>query len=77
MKVIEVIASRVWINRKTGQRVSPYGACPWASRLERADWEMFTVGFTWALDNGTIGLGRVPAKTMEEAVAVMRQVNGS
>jgi hypothetical protein len=75
MKVLEVIESKVWVNKKTGLRVSPYGACPWTSEADRINWTLETVGYTWRNDNGTIGLGRVPAKTREEAIEVMEKVN--
>lgn len=74
MKVIEVVESRVWVH-VSGRRTSVHGSCPWTSDRERKDWALQTQGYTWHLDNGTIGLGRVPAKTREEAEEVMRKVN--
>lgn len=75
MKVVRVIESKVWRNKLTGARVSPYGACPWMSVGEREQWELVSQGWSWELDNGTVGLGRVPAKTREEAEMVMRRFN--
>jgi hypothetical protein len=75
MRIVEVIEAKVLQNSKTGQRVSPYGAAPWQSESERAEWALVTTGYTWQLDNGRIGLCRLPAKTREEAESVMREHN--
>lgn len=75
MRVIKVVESQVWVNSTNGQRASPYGACPWGSEADRPNWKLVTVGYTWVNDNGTVGLGRMPAKTYEEAVEVMHKVN--
>lgn len=75
-RIIEVIPSRRW-RHTSGRTASIYGACPWtgAPGNTEADWIMETVGWTWVNANGTIGLGRVPAATKEEAEAVMNAVN--
>lgn len=75
MKIIRVIESKVWNNKRTGAKASIYGSVPWMTDAGRADWEMVTQGWTWELTNGTIGFGRVPAKTREEAEAVMLRFN--
>lgn len=75
MRILEVIESKHWRNKVTGQTASIYGAMPYASSADKANWELATGGFTWRNDNGTIGLGRVPAKTREEALEVMRKFN--
>jgi hypothetical protein len=75
MKIVEVIESRVWINKLTNMRVSPYGACPWTRESDKPNWELITEGWTWRNDNGTVGLGRMPAKTREEAEQVMQACN--
>lgn len=77
MKVIEVIPARHWLHKASGLRASIYGAVPWtgAAGNTEEDWEMVTSGFTWLNDNGTVGLGRVPAATREEADAVMERMN--
>lgn len=56
---------------------SLYGACPWDGQPgnQRIDWTIETSGWTWENSNGTIGLGRVPAATREEAEEIMRKVN--
>lgn len=74
MRILEVIPSTRYRNTVTGRSASIYGACPWSSKDE-ADWMVETSGFTWRCANGTIGLGRVPAATREEAVEVMNRVN--
>lgn len=76
MKVVRVIESRVW-RHVSGATASIYGAVPWtgATGNQREHWTMVTQGYTWEMSNGTIGLGRVPAKTREEAEEVMRKIN--
>lgn len=77
MRILEVVSSRVWVNKLTGSTASIYGAAPWtgASGNTRADWTVETRGFTWAMSNGTIGFGRKAAATREEAEAVMKDFN--
>lgn len=75
MRILEVIESRRWRNITTGDTASLYGAVPYTSESDKPNWIVETVGWTWRNDNGTIGLGRVPAKTREEALEVMESVN--
>jgi hypothetical protein len=67
MRIVEVVQARVWVNKVTGLKVSPYGACPWTSLADKSNWEMVQMGWTWRLDDGTVGCGRVAAKTLREA----------
>lgn len=63
----EIIPSTVLVGPQ-GQRVSPYGSAPWMSDAEKALWHEETVGFTVRNKiNGTVGIGRQPWKTREEA----------
>jgi hypothetical protein len=75
-RIVEVIPARRW-RHKNGATASLYGAVPWsgAPGNTEADWAVETVGWTWRNVDGTIGLGRVPAATREEAEEVMRKVN--
>lgn len=76
MKIItEIIKSRAWINKKTGETTSIYGAVPYVSESDKQNWEIETRGYTWRKYDGTIGLGRAPAKSYEEALEVMNKVN--
>jgi len=75
MYIVKVIESRRWKNSKTGQTASIYGAVPYYSEKDKADWEIETIGYTWANSDGTIGLGRVPVKTEQEAIDVMNRIN--
>lgn len=75
MKVLEVIESKRWRNTKTNATASLYGACPWTSDADKQAWVLEVVGWTWRNADGTIGLGRVPAKTREEALDVMARIN--
>lgn len=76
MKIIEVIESRRWINRLTGRTASIYGAVPYTNDADKPNWSIETVGWTWRLENGTVGLGRIPCKTRDEALEVMNRFNG-
>lgn len=75
MRIIEVIESKRWKNTVTGATASIYGAVPYTSEADKGRWVVETVGYTWRREDGTVGLGRVPAKTLEEALAVMERVN--
>ena len=74
-RITKVIPARRWKNSITGQTASLYGAKPWLSDIDEGNWYVETGGWTWRNSNGTIGLGRVPAKTKAEAEAVMHHVN--
>lgn len=74
MRIVEVIESRVWVNSRTGATASIYGALPYIG--DGAEWSIVADGWTWAMDNNTIGCGRVPAKTRAEAEAFMAEWNG-
>ena len=67
----EVIPSRVWKNASTNQSVSIYGAVPYQKDAAAEGWAIVDVGFT-IRDNvsGTVGIGRVPFKTQQEAEQV-------
>lgn len=75
MKIIAVIESRHWINSQTGATASIYGACPYTTEADKQNWSIQVRGYTWRLDNGTVGLGRQPAKTRAEAEEIMQQFN--
>lgn len=75
MKIIAVIESRRWVNRLNKRTASIYGAVPWTHPSDKINWSMETVGWTWQLANGTIGLGRVPASSRAEAERVMTEFN--
>ncbi len=75
MKIIKVIPSRHWRNTKTQATASIYGAAPYNSDADKANWVIEVSGYTWLNDNGTIGLGRMPAATLEEAVEIMDKYN--
>ncbi len=75
MRIIEIVESKYWYNTKTERTASIYGAVPWTNDLFKPDWEIRTRGYTWRLDNGTVGLGRQPVKTFSEALEVMKSFN--
>jgi hypothetical protein len=76
MRVTKVIEAKHWKNKITGATASIYGAVPYMTTAEAEGWEIVSCGWTWENSNGTVGLGRVPAKTYEEAVTVMNRING-
>lgn len=66
--VVEAVS---W-QRDDGRTASIYGACPWMSERERPRWKTVSQGWTVQdARNGTVGCGRVPWKTREEAQAVV------
>lgn len=75
MKITKIIESKHWVNYKTGQTASIYGSVPYLNDLDKQNWTIATRGYTWQLDNGTIGLGRTPTKTYEEAFEIMTTFN--
>lgn len=75
MRIIEIVESKYWLNIKTKQTASIYGAVPYSNESNKQDWTIVTRGYTWRLDNGTIGLGRMPVKTYDEAKQIMDAFN--
>ena len=63
----EVVESKCW-RHKNGMTASIYGAVPWTNDKAKDDWQIVVRGFT-IRDNRlhTIGCGRMPFKTKEEA----------
>lgn len=64
MYPLEVIPSRQWHNAETGRTASLYGAAP-----QGDGWQIRNVGYTLRMANGTVGCGRPPFPTREDAVA--------
>jgi hypothetical protein len=75
MKILKIIESKHWVNKINGATASIYGSVPYTNDLDKENWHIITKGFTWLLDNGTVGLGRQAAKTLTEAQDVMKQFN--
>jgi hypothetical protein len=75
MQVIKIIESKHWINKVSGHTASIYGSVPYTNEADKLNWSIELRGYTWQLSNGTIGLGRQPAKTLAEAQAVMNLIN--
>jgi hypothetical protein len=72
--MIEVIEAKRWRNTETQATASLYGAVPYYG--DRGAWIVESYGFTWRdTRSGTVGLGRVAAKTREEAQAVADKIN--
>ena len=72
---IEVIPHRFW-EHTSGLKASLFGACPWTNAADKENWQVIERGWTWRDNrNGTIGLGRIPAKTREEAQELADKIN--
>jgi hypothetical protein len=66
----------MWRNKKTGAGASIYGAVPWTSSEDKANWEKINTGFTvYNEQRNTIGIGRAPWKTRGEAEAWIKNEN--
>lgn len=76
MRITEVIESKRWVNKLTKATASIYGSVPWTNDIDRDNWSIELIGWTWKRSDGCIGLGRAPASTYDEALAVMAKVNG-
>jgi hypothetical protein len=62
------IEARAW-RHSSGKTASLYGAVPWLSEADRPNWTVETTGWTVKHRDGTVGLGRKPFITREEAQA--------
>lgn len=70
-----VVTSRAWRHMLTGQTVSLYGSCPWLNDNDRPNWSIVDRGFTIQNPDGTIGCGRPPCATIEEAQELADRLN--
>ena len=68
MKRYEVVPYRFHRHIASGRKVSIFGAVPWVSSADKANWETVSEGFTWA-DNkdNTVGCCRRPVADRAEA----------
>ena len=63
----EIIESKQW-QCTDGRTASIYGACPYVSEADKADWAIKAVGYTVRnMKTGTVGIGRKPFATFDEA----------
>lgn len=75
MGPFEVTEAIVW-RHSNGGTASPYGACPWTNDNDKPNWRLEIAGYT-LLDasSGTVGIGRVPFATRDEAQALADKLN--
>ena len=75
MQRYEIIESKRWVNTD-GRTASIYGACPYVSDADKANWAVQTVGWT-IRDNqrNTVGMGRQPFTSMYDASAFLHNLN--
>ena len=73
MRIPIIIESKHWVNTVTGQTASPYGAVPYTDQ-DKVQWELVTRGFTFKYPDGTIGCGRQPFKTLDEAAQALEHL---
>jgi hypothetical protein len=64
-----VIPSRFYVHKPTGRTISIFGACPWRSDAEKADFEVYEKGFTIQWPDGSVGTGKPAFETAEAAQA--------
>ena len=65
-----IIEAKQWRNSKTGATASIYGSCPYYSDADKPDWKIEVKGYTIRNERaGTVGIGRAPFATREEAQA--------
>jgi hypothetical protein len=64
----EIIESKRW-KHSSGLTASIYGAVPWTSEADKNNWTIETIGFTLRnIKTGTVGIGRKPFETYQDAV---------
>lgn len=73
--IIKIVESKHWKNIITGQTASIYGAVPYLSDSDKNNWTIEIRGYTWLKSDGTVGLGRPPTKTFDEALKIMNDIN--
>lgn len=66
MEALEIIEARIHRHIATGRTASIYGAVPWRSNAERAEWEIVSNGFSFRRPDGTVFRNRYHA-TREDA----------
>lgn len=69
-----VIPSRQW-RHTSGRTASIYGSTPWTSEADKASWTIVDRGWTVQNPDGTIGCGKPPCATKEEAQALADRLN--
>lgn len=69
MHIVDIRESFVMLNPSTGHKCSPYGSIPpgYTDRVSQ--------GWTFGMDDGTVGIGRPPLATYSEAVKVANDIN--
>jgi len=71
----EIIESKQW-QCTDGRTASIYGSCPYVSDADKAHWAIKTVGYTVRnTKTGTVGIGRKPFATLDEAQQFINQFN--
>ena len=75
MKRYEIIEAKCWVHTD-GRTASVYGACPYVSDSDKANWTIQTVGYT-IRDNktNTVGMGRKPFDSMYDASMVLHNLD--
>jgi hypothetical protein len=63
----KVIEAKAWVHIPSGRKASLYGACPWRTEAEKANWRIEVFGFTVQHPDGTIGIGLVPFPDRKQA----------
>lgn len=65
----KAVPHRRWHHKPSGRTAGVFGAVPYTSEADKADWELVDVGWTVEHPDGTRGVGRFAMDTKEEAEA--------
>jgi hypothetical protein len=71
---VTVIPHKHW-RHVSGRTASIYGASPWTSQADKPNWTLVERGYTTLNPDGTVGCGRPPCATIEEAQALADRQN--
>jgi hypothetical protein len=75
MSRFQLETAKRWVNTD-GRTASIYGACPYVSDADKANWSIVEVGYT-IRDNktNTVGMGRTPYQSKYDAALIVSNLN--
>jgi hypothetical protein len=75
MSRFQLEVAKRWVNTD-GRTASIYGACPYVSDADKANWSIVSVGFT-IRDNrtNTVGMGHKPYESRYDAALIVNNLN--
>ena len=76
MKITRIVVAYRWCHKKTGETLPIHEhLCFSVTPEDRKNWKVEAYGFTWEMDNGSIGFGKPPVRTFAEAIRIMDDYN--